>query len=505
MKVGEPRQRGRVFLEVGERSADRRVLRRDGEMDVKPKSNKLKRLEAKEKRERRAERQARENARAAAANRLRQAEQALRESGALLRGAKRVLRMIVEGQDVGVPPASDLAVIARMFGNLRRFKLRRADPPRPDVAALRRLVLSCFAPTDFFRGREADQFAGALLALSAHAGHWIREPEDWAPRSHNTYRQFHALVRHLVARYDVPTFMNTAWLEGLTPQGAVHQRWFIHVAQGQNIRTAAGLPIPLTKKQAHLYLQAPDDFDVLTAFRWAQVIDLGGSERLVRSLLATRIGTDFAHDEFWVSVFRWLVAQPMLDPVHHGPIIDYLRHHRFEASVPNPNAHLPGQPRLVPAQPNLTMKGRTAETLLRSVTVWHRGLGRERAGKETGWPPSGIIPFRLEEGKDHTRRGFAITELLSSSELLEEGRAMGHCVGTYARSCTRGHVSIWTLRVTDAWGQETRLLTLEVWNQSRQIVQARGKFNRMASPKELAILGRWADTGGPTLSKWVAR
>jgi PcfJ-like protein len=478
---------------------------RDGEMDVKPKSNKLRRLEAKEKLARRAERQARENAKAAAANRMRLAEQALRESGMLHRGAKRVLRMIVEGQDVGVPPASDLAVIARLFANLERFKAHQADPPRPDVAALRRLALSCFGRTDFFHGREADQFAGALLALSAHTGHWIREPEDWTPRSHNTYRQFHALVRHLVARYDVPTFMNTAWLEGLTPQGVLHQRWFIHVAQGQNIRTAAGLPIPLTRKQAHHYLQAPDDFDVLRAFRWAQVIDLGGSERLVRSLLPTRIATEFAHDEFWVAVLRWLVAQPMLDPVHHGPIIDYLHHHRFVASVPNPNAHLPGEPRLVPAQPNLNMKGRTAETLLRSVTAWHRGLGRERAGNETCWPPSGIVPFRLEEGQDENRRVFTIAELLSSRELIEEGRAMGHCVGTYARSCAAGHVSIWSLKVTEVWGQETRLLTLEVWNQNRQIAQARGKFNKTARRRELAILGRWSDAGGPALSKWLAR
>ena len=230
---------------------------------------------------------------------------------------------------------------------------------------------------------------------------WVREPEDWEPRSHNVYRQFHSLVRHLIARYDVPTFMNTAWLEGLTARSVVHQRWFIHVAQGQNIRTADGLPIPLTKKQAHLYLQAPDDFDVLGAFRWAQIIDLGGTERLVRSVLTTRIRAEFDHDEFWATVFRWLIANPMLDPAQHGPIIDYLHDQRFVASVPNPAAHLPGQPRLVPPQPNLTMKGRNPVTLLRSVADWHRQLGRERTKKAIllGAQRDRALPLRGGKGR----------------------------------------------------------------------------------------------------------
>jgi hypothetical protein len=473
-------------------------------MDVKPKSNKLKRRVAREKRERLALRRASWKARVAVAPGPQQTDRPLVEPEPPYRGARRVLRMILDGQDVTVSPGSDLHVIARLFAKLRQGQPHDVPPPRPDAAALRRLVLACHGRTNFFRVRDAHRFTDALLALSAHSGRWIREPEDCKPRSHNTERQLGSLVRHLVARYDVPRFMDTAWLEGLTTHGVLHQRWFIHVAQGQNIRTADGLPIPLTKKQAHLYLEAPDDFDVLRAFRWAQVVDLGGSERLVRSVLGTRIATDFAHDEFWTSVLRWLVAEPMLDPVHHGPIIDYLHHHRFVASMPNPHAHLPGQARLVPPQPNLTMKGRDARTLLRCVADWHRRLGRERGGKVTYWPPSGFAPFRLEEGEADHWRVYTITEFLSSIELIEEGRVMGHCVSTYAPSCASGRASIWTLKVIEPWGQVTRLLTLEVRNASREIVQARRKLNMTPSPKEYAILGRWTAAGGPALSKWLA-
>jgi PcfJ-like protein len=473
-------------------------------VDSKPKSNKIKRTEAKRRLELRAERRGRVDPKVAFAIKLAQADRALKESKAVRTDPEGLLQSILRGEPVRVPLNSDLHVIARLF--------ERANPDqavtyplRPDLAAFRGLVLLCREKTDLLRGQGSPQFARALLALSAHAGRWVRGPEGWEPRSHNAYRQFHALVRHLTARYDVPTFLNTAWLEGLTPTGVVHQRWFLHVAQGQNIRTADGLTVPLSKRQAHLYLQAPDDFDVLGAFRWAQVLDLGGDERLVRSVLSTRIATDFKHDEFWVTVLRWLVAHPMLDGVHHGPMIDYLHERRFVGSVPNPDAAIPGQPLLAPQQPNLTMKGRDPETLLRSVAEWHRSLGRQKSGKVVYWEPSGITAFRHEEGKDDSRKVYTITELLCSRDLNAEGRAMSHCVGTYADSCASGRVSIWSLKLSDALGQVTRLLTLEVSNQNRQVVQARQRYNKLPSPKELSILHRWAGSGGPSPSKWLSR
>ena len=474
-------------------------------MDAKPKSNKIKRLERRRKREERADRRARAHARSAAAAREAVAEQALKGSDAPWRGTRNLLQKIIDGENIQVSPHSDLFPIQQIFAGVRSHKIRNGYPEQPDVRSLGRLVLTCHGQTDLFRGREGHHYAGALLALAAHSRRWLRSPEDWKVRSHNRYRQFHSLVRHVLASYDVPIFMNTAWFGGLTPQAILHQRWFIHVAQGQNIRTAAGLPVALTKKQAHHFLLAPDDFDVMSGFRWAQITDLGGSERLVRSVLATRIATDFQHHEFWMSVIRWLIANPMLDAVHHGPIIDYLHDQRFVPSVPNPLAHLPGQPGRLAPQPKLTMKGRNPQTVLRAVTEWHRRLGRARTRKAISWAPSGMPAYRFEEGEGHNLKVYSITELLSSQELEDEGRAMSHCVATYAGSCAAGHASIWVLKVTDAYDREERLLTLEVWNATRQIVQARQKFNKEASPKQLSLITRWASAGGPSMSKLLVR
>jgi hypothetical protein len=472
-------------------------------MDAKPKSNKQKRLEKKRKQELAAVRRAQEDPRAAAAAKIARAERALKEWKVMRRDLPRFLERLTAGEPPLAPVHSEVGQLARLFATIDKRKPGKYPLP-PDAHAFRRLVEVCWERTDLLRGRETINFANALLALSAHAKAWVRWPGNWEPRTHNAYRQFHSLLRHLVALYGVPAFMNTAWLEGLTTVSVVHQRWFIHVAQGGNLRTAKGLPIPLTRRQAHLYLQAPADFHVLSAFRWAQISDMGGDERLVRSILATSIGHRFDHDDFWITVLRWLVGQPMLDAVHHGPIIDYLHHQRLRPSVPNPLAHLPGQPRFVPPQPNLSMKGREPKALLRAVAQWHRGLGGVVHGPALFWRPTGIEPFRHEEGEGKSRKIFSITELTSSYELQAEGQAMAHCVASYAHSCVRGRVSIWSLRVADRTGLEIRLLTLEVSNQDRQIVQARRKFNARPGERELALLRRWADAGGPSLSKWIA-
>src|SRR5262249_41232569 len=155
------------------------------------------------------------------------------------------------------------------------------------------------------------------------------------------------LLRHLIATYDVPTFMDSAWMAGLTPESIKQQGWYKHVGRGQNIRTASDLPLPLSKRQAHAFLSAPDDMDILTAFRWALVIDSGGDDRLVRSLMTTQIGVTFEDEEFWGSVIRFFVTHPEVKPEDHGPIIDFLYNQKFVGSLPNPRAGQPGQPQLL--------------------------------------------------------------------------------------------------------------------------------------------------------------
>lgn len=85
-----------------------------------------------------------------------------------------------------------------------------------------------------------------------------------------------------------------------------------------------------------------------------------------------------------------------------------------------------------------------------------------------------------------------VRELITSNDLLAEGRALKHCVYSYARSCASGRCSIWTLELESSLHKD-KLLTIEVDNQSREIRQVRGYKNRYADDEEMRIIAMWAE------------
>ena len=239
-----------------------------------------------------------------------------------------------------------------------------------------------------FGWQAGNTFIDGLLALARCSRNWIRRPTDWKPQTHNARRQFASLARHLVAEWPVPMFMDSAWFLGNDRAAVQQQDWFRHIGNGQNIRTA-NLPLLFTKRMAHQFMRAPADFTVDAALRWGQIHGLGGSERFVRAIIGTRLKTDFANGDFWVTVFRFFVANPMLDLAKVGPIVDFIHQQRF---VSQDVFVAPGiVERRVPSQPNFTMAGRTPASLLRQVEAWHcdwRGRNYpERNGHDRGLTP----------------------------------------------------------------------------------------------------------------------
>jgi hypothetical protein len=345
-----------------------------------------------------------------------------------------------------------------------------------------------------------NSFVDGLLALARHSQNWIRPAAAWKPQTHNPRRQFASLARHLFVEWPVPSFMDSVWFLGNGREAVRRQGWFRHIGSGQNIRTA-DLPLPYTKRMAHHFLQAPADCTVEAALRWGQILGLGGSERLVRAVIGTRLGTDYQNDDFWATVLQFLIANPMLDLAHVGPIIDYIHQQRF---VSQDVFVAPGVvERRDPAQPNFTMKGRTPASLLRQVEAWHRTLAKS-AQPKAEWPRSEIDGFEFVEGAERggNLKIWTITELLSTKALVAEGRKMKHCVATYAHSCASGACSIWTLEAETFEGR-AKILTVEVQNQARLICQARGKCNMLPGEKHRGILRRWAAKTGLSLANHV--
>ena len=365
--------------------------------------------------------------------------------------------------------------------------------------ALEKLLLVVNERADFlFEQLEINgqtiHYVDALIELNGHRRSWKRPLEDWRPGKHNRKRQFGSLLRHLLAEYPVPDFMDSVWL--LNQEGARKYRdWFIQIGSGQNIRGANNLPLPLTKRMAHQFLDAPGAYNVLQALRWAEIHGLNGDRRLTEALLATQIGEDFAHHDFWRTVIIFFINNPLLDRRHVGPIIDYLQFQKFTVqevmAATQIIRHIP------PPQPRLTMQGRTPAALLRQVDDWHEELGRSSNVHGLIFKPSGIKGFEKKQAGDQ----WTIRELRSGTELVKEGSELNHCVSTYADSCTQGRCSIWSMERTRN-DKLNKHLTIEVQHHGL-IVQVRGKHNRLCTSPELDLIRQWANEAGLSIDTYV--
>jgi len=411
-----------------------------------------------------------------------QAEAALAKSRANERGADLVARL-AQGEPLDLPAHSPYVQVRALFEAARRAHVLPAALRL--VEAVPRAVELLGADRD---GAHAAWFLGLAGAV------WLRPPEEWAQGTRNTGRALASLTRHLVARWPVPAVLDGAWTSGEARQRA----WWLHVASGQNLRTAEGLPFPLTKRAAHEALLAPEQVGLLGALRWGQVLSLGGTPRLARALLGTRLGRVVGeHEVFWETVIRWLVGHPLLDPAHLGPIVDFLHAQKFV--VPAGATAAP--------QPGLTMRDRQPRALLAQVTAWHQRLARARrwVGRDATVPLTWGRTLALDDWKHlgaDGRVAHTVVALLSVDDLVVEGERLEHCVASYAWSCARGTASIWSLRRPEKEGF-TPLLTIEVDPRTRRVVQARRKRNAFPDAATTSLLQRWARWARLEIAAWV--
>jgi hypothetical protein len=188
----------------------------------------------------------------------------------------------------------------------------------------------------------------------------------------------------------------------------------------------------------------------------------------------------------------------MLDRLHVGPIIDYLHAQKFEVRE---CVTAPGVvERIYPPQPNLSMRARTAEALLKQVDSWHGNLSKSSDAQKYFFKKSGIPEYKQKTGEDK-QDIWRIRELLSGAELIKEGRKMQHCVASYTRACAAGTCSIWAMEYVSSNGIQSPQ-TIEV-SRLKQIVQCRGKRNAYPTKSELNIIKKWGQTVGLSLSPYV--
>lgn len=342
------------------------------------------------------------------------------------------------------------------------------------------------------------EYIRSVVNMVEYSKSWLRPFEQWKPVSKNVHRQFRAFVRYLFAKYEMPEFMDSAWRTyDKTVIG-----WYISIGEGNNIRNAKAVPIKLSKKMAHYFLQAPEYYSPWAALRWAQVHALGGNKVIADAVAETRLGREFVDNKFWKTVIQFFINNPMLDRVHYGPIVDFIFNKKYENG--GANVELMDDCEVGGEQPDFSMKGRTPAALLRQVNDWHRQLGKVAHQGNEKWKTSNFAGLHFVEkaALQKDKKIWTIRELLSSKDLFVEGYMQNHCVATYDVSCSSGESSIWTMDVYKNMNS-FKLLTIEVDNKKKVIVQVRGRHNRLPFVHEVDVLKRWAAKAKLTMDKYV--
>lgn len=315
-----------------------------------------------------------------------------------------------------------------------------------------------------------------LIDVAGRSAHWLREPEDFRPRTSHGRDQLAELVRHLFESYRVPGWLRAA----LTPQRGRPGRapafgWYVHVAQGRSLRTAPGLPLPLSRRAAHEALYAPARHSPGQALLYGYLRAQGATEPVRDALLRAAHGRDFVWDEPSLKLFERIARAPALAAAQIPALVDYARVRRAEGA-------------------SLDV---TVPALLRGLERWQAAQREREYGPrfDERWPsPLPLAP--LEGSTEHG--AFSIRELRSLRELFEEGQVMQHCVFTYGHAARSGAASIWSLRITQG-GQEIDRVTVRIAASERAVVEARRHHNHDIRPEERELLRRWASRQGLSL------
>jgi len=318
---------------------------------------------------------------------------------------------------------------------------------------------------------------GALRRLVACA--WVRPAAGWHPLGKGRNRRLQSLVDHLLVRFPVPRFLYSAFQATREPSDPCLDdgRLFAHLAAGGSMREAVArhwVPLPLTRRMSHHFLQAPPTASIALAARLAQVGACGGPAWLAGALVAalderSRPGSR----SFWWKAVDWFCRQPDLTASEVGPLVDYLAH-------------------ALNGNPDYTLDGRTLVSVRRAMEAWHVELSHIRRLEGLRFEPSADLSpgrwlRRTRVGEALQEELWTMDEILCSRDLVHEGTAMRHCVASYVDDIRTGECSIWSLRCD---GQ--RVLTVEVMSARRLIVQARRWSNHPPKAVDLAFLKRWA-------------
>lgn len=327
------------------------------------------------------------------------------------------------------------------------------------------------------------------------ASKFVREPVEWKSQSYNLERQIISFIKHVYCKYPVPSFMFEIFFnnnKNVYPVYAnvnnirnqirqnhsfVDERkyfdWFLTIAGGGSF--AKKTKGTLTKKEAHIFLNAPKNNTIKENLWYARCKAEGLNETMTMACIKrffndhnVTFGT-----EFWNDFIRLLKREEKrANLAIVSDVVDFLRSKHRE-------------------NPQWSLKGRTLQSLIKHSNYWHRLMQMKRFGDQNlRWSGIDIPDWSWKEHKK-SKTVWRVTQLLSSKELFAEGRKMRHCVASYGYRCVDGMSFIFTLTSgLEGFQQDEKHCTIEI-NKNKKLIQARSRLN--GSVKNIAsnVLLKW--------------
>lgn len=289
------------------------------------------------------------------------------------------------------------------------------------------------------------------------------------------------LFEELFIKYENPVIL-TKHLNLLT---SVEIDVLMFLFQGNNIRKYPKLPLTMSKKEAHIFVnELPQSltFDNNILERTLIFIKLlsanpSRKELLVRFLFYSNsfkytLATFYEDLDFWKrAFFLTCKIDEGNDNINIRECIDYFEFKKYMEDI------------------NYSLKGRTPASVARSIYQWHEDAlyNKKKVLIKLKWDgtksPDNIINYGNNK--------YLFREITNGKDLLLESEKMKHCVFSYIDRCYYGFTSIWSLR-KKVDSEFKHQITIEI--QNKRVVQIAGKRNRKATKSEIIIIKKWAES-----------
>ena len=297
------------------------------------------------------------------------------------------------------------------------------------------------------------------------------------------------IVYNFYSDYGISYFFIQAFLRGgLNKQ---EYKWFCDVLHGKNLVYSENLPFKLTKKVGHFFNVLPLDRErnynqslykyiemyygfscynysltqsLIYCAIYFEVRDANYTQEALRNLRSTD------NLDFWISTLC-ILHHKGLSAINLNQVIDYI----YDQVIRNGRV--------------IDFKKKKLSNLIEEAFHWHEALALMRTGKYkriAKLPKSNIDKYSIE----HKDKKYTIRQLLTNKELIEEGRTLFHCVGTYTDNCIERGSFVFSLRLDNEQKETIPLITIEV--REGKIYQSKGKRNRSCSIEEDLIIQGWA-------------